>query len=186
MANLLRHVRAGTRKLGWNHPSTTNAPATISVWSTAFPDGGPIPQRHAGVGVGDNISPPLTWGNIPAGAVELVLLVEDPDAPLPRPFVHCVVTGINPDLTGIDAGALSGHADSSQSPFDIGKASMGQSGYLGPAPIPGHGPHRYLFQLFALDQSTDLAGRATKSRLLKAIRGHVIGRGQLTGTYERP
>ncbi|MFQ6328703.1 YbhB/YbcL family Raf kinase inhibitor-like protein [Nocardia sp. CWNU-33] len=186
MTNLLHRFRAGTGKLGWNHPSATNVPETITVSSPAFSEGGPIPSRHAGTGVGDNISPPLNWDNIPPGARELVLLVEDPDAPLPRPFVHCVVTNIGTDTSGIEAGALSVPADGPQAPFTIGKASMGKTGYLGPAPIRGHGPHRYIFQLFALDKTVDLARRrVTKRRVLKAISGHVIARGQLTGTYEQ-
>jgi len=62
----------------------------------------------------------------------------------------------------------------------------GKTGYLGPAPIRGHGPHRYIFQLFALDKTVDLARhRVDEKASLKAISGHVIARGQLTGTYEQ-
>ncbi len=186
MANLLRRVRAGTRKLGSNHPGIENAPVTLTISSAAFPDGSPIPKRHAGAGVGDNISPPLHWENIPSGTLELVLLMEDPDAPMPSPFVHCIVTGITPETPGIDAGALSINANAPQLPFTLGKPSMGQSGYIGPAPIRGHGPHRYIFQLFALDKKSDLPARAAKKQVLTAIHDHVIARGQLTGTYERP
>ncbi|NKY89347.1 YbhB/YbcL family Raf kinase inhibitor-like protein [Nocardia veterana] len=186
MTNLLHRFRAGTGKLAWNHPGVANAPETIIVSSPAFADGGPIPDRHAGPGVGDNVSPPLNWDNIPSGTRELVLLVEDPDAPLPRPFVHCVVTDIGPETSGVEAGALSRPADRAQVSFTVGKASIGKSGYLGPAPIRGHGPHRYIFQLFALDETVDPARRrVTKRRVLEAIRGHVIARGRLTGTYER-
>lgn len=70
-------------------------------------------------------------------------------------------------------------------PFTLGKSSIGKQGYFGPTSPPGHGPHRYVFQIFALDHASGLAAAPTKKRVLQAIQGHVIARGRLTGIYER-
>jgi len=170
----LRRIRAGEAKLAWNHPATADAPTTITLSSSAFAEGAAIPLRHAGVG--DNISPELTWDDVPAAAVELVLIVEDPDAPLPGPFVHCIVTGIDPRSPGIPESALGA---SGKGGYTLGKP------YYGPAPIPGHGPHHYIFQLFALDHPSSPTAKPTKKRVLSTITDHVLARGRLTGTYER-
>lgn len=172
--NFLRRIRAGEAKLAWNHPAVASAPDTIAISSAAFADGADIPLRHAGVG--DNISPPLSWDNLPDGTAELVLIVEDPDAPLPRPFVHCVAVGIPPARAGL-------------AEADLGKASTGEhtlgKPYLGPAPVPGHGPHRYVFQLFAVAQPLQLGAKPSKKAVLQALSGRVLARGKLTGNYER-
>lgn len=177
---LLRKIRAGESKLAWNHAATASAPESVMLSSTAFENETGIPQRYAGKGVGENVSPALSWTGVPDGTAELVLIMEDPDAPTPSPFVHCVAT-IQPNTDSLDEGALA----TSQSGVTLGKASFGQVGYLGPAPIPGHGPHHYVFQLFALDAPSGLEAKATKKGLLEAMQGHVIGRGRLVGIYER-
>ncbi|MET9492135.1 YbhB/YbcL family Raf kinase inhibitor-like protein [Nocardia sp. NPDC006630] len=183
IARLLRPVRAGISKIAWHHSATAVAPEQITVTS-AFAEGAAIPQRHAGKGVGADISPALHWSGVPAAAVELVLIIEDPDVPLPRPIVHGLFSGIDPSSGGIPEGALA--LEHSASPaFDIGVGSFRRRGYAGPRPIPGHGPHRYIFQLFALDAPSGLGGAATLAETLAAIDGHVIARGRLTGTYER-
>ncbi|WP_327144832.1 YbhB/YbcL family Raf kinase inhibitor-like protein [Nocardia sp. NBC_01327] len=184
IARLLRPVRAGIGKIAWHHSAIAGAPELITVTSTAFAEGAAIPQRHAGAGVGANISPALYWSGVPAAAVELVLIVEDPDVPLPRPIVHGLFSGIAADCGGIPEGALALEY-SARPAFQIGVGSFKRRGYAGPRPIPGHGPHRYIFQLFALDAPSGLGGEATLAETLAAIDGHVLGRGKLTGTYER-
>ncbi len=62
---------------------------------------------------------------------------------------------------------------------------MGKDGYLGPLPPPGHGPHHYHFQLFALDSRLDVRAPVDRARLLEAMKGHIIGFGELVGVYER-
>jgi phosphatidylethanolamine-binding protein (PEBP) family uncharacterized protein len=79
IARLLRGVRAGEAHLAWNHPAVCFVPSSIQLASTAFAPGAPIPVQYAGKGVGQNISPALVSENIPDGAVELVLVMEDPD-----------------------------------------------------------------------------------------------------------
>ncbi|MGW4767247.1 YbhB/YbcL family Raf kinase inhibitor-like protein [Nocardia sp. NPDC004278] len=190
IGRLLRPVRAGLGSTAWHHPAAKDAPETITVTSDAFGDNAAIPRRYAGDGVGDNISPPLQWSNIPPDAVELVLIIEDPDVPLPRPIVHGLVTGVDPHTAGIPEGGL--EIDSAAATSTVGDPMMRigfgafkRRGYAGPRPIPGHGPHRYIFQMFALDQPSGLGVDATRSSTLSAIDGHVIARGKLTGTYER-
>lgn len=104
IARLLRPVRAGIGKIAWHHSAIAGAPELITVTSTAFAEGAAIPQRHAGAGVGANISPALYWSGVPAAAVELVLIVEDPDVPLPRPIVHGLFSGIAADCGGFPKG----------------------------------------------------------------------------------
>lgn len=183
VGRLLRSVRAGERSLLWNSLAIGDAPASIALWSDAFENGASIPRRHAGVGVGENISPALSWSNIPRDTVELALVIEDVDAPLPRPFVHTVVTAIPPEVARIEEGLL---AEGLGHPGVFGKGTSGGRGYRGPNPVPGHGLHAYVFQLFAL--AAPLPGsRASlsKARLAKAMAGIVLARGRLYGTYER-
>jgi len=159
----------------------------MTLRSNAFDDGTPIPQRHSGAGVGNDISPHLEWTGAPAATTELVVIVEDPDVPLPRPIVHCLITGIAPQVHEIPEGALNlgSGQHGTDPPFVIGRGTARRRGYAGPRPIPGHGPHRYIFQMFALDTTTGLGEDATLTRTLAAIDGHVIARAKLTGIYER-
>lgn len=106
LGRLLRRVRAGDARLAWNAAGLRDAPAGIALTSPAFADGGAMPQLCAGEGVGDNLSPPLAWSGLPDGTKELVLIVEDPDAPLRRPAVHLIAAGIAPDRAGVPEGAL--------------------------------------------------------------------------------
>ena len=183
VGSMLRGVRAGERGLLWNSEAGKAAPASIELVSDAFDSGGSIPRRHAGDGVGENLSPPLAWRNIPRDTAELALVIEDADAPLPRPFVHTVVTAISPDVTRLSEGAL---ALGTRHPGVFGKGSFGGRGYRGPTPVPDHGPHTYVFQLFAIAAPLprDRAS-LSRARLAKAMSGIVLARGRLDGTYER-
>jgi Raf kinase inhibitor-like YbhB/YbcL family protein len=190
IGRLLRPFRAGLDKTAWCHPATALAPHTITLTSPAFLVGEPIPKRHAGVGLGDNVSPPLKWSGVADDAVELVLVIEDPDVPLPRPIVHALVSGIAPRPNEIAQGALNHSAatDATAPALRLARTGIGpfrRVGYAGPRPIPGHGAHRYVFQLFAVDIRTGLDETASLPTALAAINGHVIARGQLTGTYQR-
>ncbi|WP_078058479.1 YbhB/YbcL family Raf kinase inhibitor-like protein [Mycolicibacter icosiumassiliensis] len=183
LGRLLQPFSGHDSKTAWHHPATSNVPDIITVTSAAFGDGHQIPLRHAGNGLGDNISPPLSWSGVPANAAELVLIVEDPDAPLPRPIVHALATAITPSARSLTESEL--NPDTGSARICIGRGSFKRHGYAGPRPIPGHGPHRYIFQLFALNQPSGLDTTATIKTTLAAIHGHVIARGRLTGTYER-
>lgn len=178
----LRGVRAHEKYLIFNDPRFAAAPASISLTSSAFIDGGAMPTRYAGKGVGDNISPPLGWDNLPGGTRELVLILQDPDVPLPRPVTHFVVTGIPTGWTGLAEGALGA---TPLPPLAYGKGLFGMTGYAGPRPILGHGPHRYVFQIFALGRRLVLPSQPKLNLVLAGIAGTLLARGVLVGTYER-
>ncbi|GBG39953.1 YbhB/YbcL family Raf kinase inhibitor-like protein [Mycobacterium montefiorense] len=178
LGKLLRGVRAGTHR-GPLSGADFAAPESITVTSTAFADGAAMPSSSAGKGVGDNTSPPLHWDGLPPGTRRTVLIIDDVDVPLPRPLLHTVAV-IEPTLDRVAEGAMQ--------PGTAGirfiRADLGHHGYAGPRPIPGHGPHRYRFHVFAIDAAIpdDIA---TAKVLLAAMAGHVLARGTLTGTYER-
>ena len=179
----LRSVRAGDRHLAWNEPALAGLPDTIRLESPQFADGGALAPRHAGPGVGDNVSPALRWSPGPAGTAEFVLIVQDPDAPLPRPVVHAIATGIPANRTELAEGALQPGADAA---IRLGKGFRGHVGWSGPRPVRGHGAHRYVFQIVALDRPSGLAATPGLAAVLRAIQGHALARGRLVARYERP
>ncbi len=179
LGKLLRNVRAGEHRSPLAGSGFT-APYDITVTSTAFSDGGAMPASSGGKGVGDNASPQLRWTGLPPAAKQLVLIIDDVDVPLPRPLLHTVAV-IEAGVQGVDTGALQpGTAGIRFIP-----GGLGHRGYAGPRPIPGHGPHHYRFHVLALDGPVPDHVSNAKT-LLKQMAGHVLARGVLTGTYERP
>ena len=177
----LRHRRAGHHTLVWARPDL-QAPENFTLTSPAFDHGAPIPEKHRGRLLGANISPALNWTPPPAGAAELVLIVQDPDVPFGKPATHALTLAIDPSLNGIPENALT-----NPSPIPgirHGKGALGHRGWAGPMPIRSHGPHAYVFQLFALDQAPGLPAGFTLDQAMAAIAGHAIGRARLDGTYE--
>jgi Raf kinase inhibitor-like YbhB/YbcL family protein len=138
-----------------------------------------MPTRHAGTGVGDNLSPPLVIAGVPEETATLLLILQDPDAPIPRPVVH-LIAQLAPATRELAEGALNPGR-----PVCFGRGSFGHFGYAGPRPVPGHGPHRYIFQLFALTRVPPCAPDAGLKDYLAASAGYAAARGMLTGTYER-
>jgi Raf kinase inhibitor-like YbhB/YbcL family protein len=177
----LRNRRAGHAGLAWARPDL-QAPENFILTSPAFEHGAAIPERHRGRLFGANISPALAWTTPPARTAELVLVVQDPDAPRRTPATHAVTVGIDPALGGIPE---SGLADPSPIPgLKHGKGPVGHRGWAGPLPPRSHGPHSYVFQLFALDDHPVLPDTFTLDDTLAAISGCVIGRARLDGIYE--
>lgn len=164
-----------------------NPPAKIAVTSPTLRDGEPVPTAHTPDGRND--SPALAWTNVPAGTRELAVICEDPDAGNPPPFVHWVVYGIPARAKGLPA-ALP--IDGSALPSEIAGAVQGLSGfrraiYRGPAPPPGKA-HHYHFVVYALDKVIETKASEpplTRAQLLEAMKGHIIGQGELVATYER-
>ena len=176
----LSGIRPGPERTVFHSPEMAAAPATIRVTSPAFTDGGPIPEPYTDDG--DGTSPPLAWAGVPSGAASIAILVEDADSPTPAPLVHAIVY----DLPGGDGALPEGALDEDET----GKPPMGKNSFLGvewlpPDPPPGHGAHRYLFQVYALDGPLRLDGTPGRGAILKAMHGHVLARGMLTGTFER-
>jgi Raf kinase inhibitor-like YbhB/YbcL family protein len=178
LGRALRNRRAGHHTLVWARPEL-QAPESFTLTSPAFQHGDPIPERHRGRLFGANISPALAWTTPPAGTVELVLVVQDPDVPTGKPATHALTAGIDPALPGIGENGLA-----QSSGLQHGKGPLGRRGWAGPMPISSHGPHSYVFQLFALDLRPALTGAFTLADAVHAMAGHVIGRARLDGTYE--
>ncbi|WP_081488998.1 YbhB/YbcL family Raf kinase inhibitor-like protein [Cupriavidus basilensis] len=177
---LLRGRHAGDGSLACSDAALAALPATLALRSTAFTHQGAMPVRHAGRGVGANHSPALAWAALPATATHWLLLVEDPDVPLACAIVHALAWG--PASVGALAeGALSRE----QVPVGVTLAvnGLGDARYDGPRPLPGHGPHRYVFQLFALAAEPP-AGLA-RDALVAWLCAHAIARGRLDGVFQR-
>ena len=132
---------------------------TIQITSSAFAQGHPIPKKYTGEG--DDVSPPLSWSEIPEGTKELVLICDDPDAPTAEPWVHWVIYKIPADAKGLPEGVPRKPRLKEPPGAVQGKNSWPASeaiGYRGPMPPPGHGVHHYYFKLYALGRPID--GRA--------------------------
>lgn len=184
VGHVLRGARSGMNELIFNESEMAQVPATIQVSSPAFGEGQPIPTRYTEDG--EKRSPPLDWRGVPPGARAVVLLIEDADSPTPAPLVHGIVW----DLPGRDGGLRDGELpnqsgqESGKTP-EMGRNSFLQTTYLPPDPPPGHGVHRYAFQVYALDRSLDFAGSPGRGALLDAMKDHVLAKGCLVGTYQR-
>jgi Raf kinase inhibitor-like YbhB/YbcL family protein len=178
----LNKVRAGAADLAVVHTEITGVNATIDVGSTAFGYNDSIPSRYTADGPG--LSPPLEWNGVPPTAAAVVLLVEDADSPTPHPLVHALVWDL-PGTNGfLPEGALRDESKESRV-RSTGRNSYLSTSYLPPDPPPGHGPHRYVFQIFAIDQRLGFNSPPGRHALLDALQGHVIAKGMLIGTYER-
>lgn len=180
----LRGLRAGVAGIASQRNWGAGALDCIRVTSTAFGAGTDIPERFTADGAG--VFPPLAWERVPVGTRSLVLLVEDPDVPIPIPLVHALVYNIPTTLTGLNEGAIPSILQgASEQGFRAGRNSYGRSGWIPPSPPPGHGPHHYAFQLFALDFSPTFEWPPGRLAMLRQMHRHVLGFGVLFGVYER-
>jgi len=153
--------------------------AVISLSSPAFADGATIPDKYTCKG--ENVSPALKWDGVPNGTKSLALIMDDPDAPIGT-FTHWVIFDLPPETRELSEAVPKDERLPSGALH--GKNGMMQLGYFGPCPPPGK-PHHYGFALYALDTRLDLAAGASKGQVLEAMQGHILGRGQLTGLYQR-
>jgi Raf kinase inhibitor-like YbhB/YbcL family protein len=157
-------------------------PSPITVQSRAFAPGGAIPIEYTDYGKG--ISPPLSWSGAPAGTKAFVVMMEDPDAKSPLPFVHWTavlpanVTSLPENVPPIERHPALPNASQ-------GTNSRSTLGYFGPRPPAGSPPHSYHFQVFALDAVPNLPSGYNRHALLKAMQGHVLARGDLVGKFAR-
>ena len=146
--------------------------AALTLTSSAFADGGRIPQRHTCDG--EDVSPPLRWSDPPAETRSLAIVVDDPDAP-GDVWSHWVVWGIDPSVREL----AEGHAGGIE-----GRNDFGAGGYGGPCPPRGDEPHRYSFRLYALREEPRLAAGASREELLAAIE-EPLAVAELIGRYGR-
>jgi len=154
----------------------------LEISSSAFAPMGAIPKRFTCDG--DDLSPPLAWTGVPAGAKSLALIVDDPDAPDPKAprmtWVHWVLYDLPAAASGLAEAVAS--ADLPAGARE-GLNDWKRTGYGGPCPPIGR--HRYFFKLYALDATLGDLRRPTKAKLEAAIDGHVMARAELIGTYQR-
>jgi Raf kinase inhibitor-like YbhB/YbcL family protein len=182
IGSAMSSVRAGEQKIVSYQPNRSGRENLI-VTSSSFTDGSAIPKQFTPMGA--NRAPELSWSAVPSGTRELVLIVEDPDAPMPSPFAHWIVHRIPPTVQSLPAGLPNERLLS-----QLGGAVQGQNdakirGWYGPKPPLGHGLHRYHFQLFAVDTQLSLGPDATLDEISRALSGHVLADGEIVGTYER-
>ncbi|MFD5815750.1 YbhB/YbcL family Raf kinase inhibitor-like protein [Streptomyces sp. NPDC127038] len=187
LGRLLNNRRAGETHTAWRLPNL-EGPDTLTLTSEDFGDGQAMSLRHCAKTIGgDDVSPHLAWTAPPTGTAQLLLVVEDIDVPLAKPAVHCLAL-IDPAAGHLDPGALATRRPASG--VRLLRSTIGR-GYHGPGPIKGHGPHRYIFELFALaapldnTPTTTPPDRKRPRALLPTITAPVLARGRLTGTYER-
>jgi Raf kinase inhibitor-like YbhB/YbcL family protein len=150
----------------------------FELTSTGFVHEESIPSKYTCDG--EDVSPPLQWGDPPQGTQSFALIMDDPDAPVGT-WVHWVLYGLPADARTLpegvapDAELVGGGRH--------GKSSWGRLGYGGPCPPSG--THRYFFKLYALDAALDLDSGASKEQLLQAMEGHILAQTELMGTYSR-
>ena len=175
--------RAGVESIAVVRPELT-PPASLELSSPAFVDRARLPERFTADGEG--VSPPLVWGDPPEGTAMLALLVEDADAPTPQPLVHAIVWNLPPRGGDLAEGAIVADGTGRAQGGDVGRNSYLGEGWLPPDPPRGHGEHRYVFQLFALDALVGIGGSTPgRGAMIAAMAGHVLAAGVLTGTYSR-
>jgi Raf kinase inhibitor-like YbhB/YbcL family protein len=155
---------------------------TLTLTSSAFADGGPIPARHTCEG--PDRSPPLAWSGIPPKARSLTLIVDDPDAPDPAAprmtWVHWVLYNIPVSAHGLAEAVPAG----SLPPGTVeGITDFKRRGWGGPCPPIGR--HRYYFKLYAVDLLLPATPGQTKAQVERAMAGHVLAETRLMGTYQK-
>lgn len=191
---LLRSQRGRDAKLFYKGPAFANLPEpSLEVTS---PDCGAsnstMSSKHGKDG--GNRFPTISWDppKSDTEVKEYVLIVEDPDAPLPSPIAHGVYYAIPTSNRSVDASCLemvgTKSANDLKGGFKFGQNRMGNA-YGGPRPVLGHGPHRYFYQVIALKEKVDQKGFAatkpTREELAKAIEGKVLAWGIWIGVFER-
>ncbi len=152
---------------------------SITIKSTAFEAGGPIPKRYTADGL--DVSPPLEWTVPPAATKSIAVICDDPDAPVGT-WVHWVLWSLPADARSLAEDVPK--QDTLPNGARQGRNDFGRIGYGGPSPPRGPA-HRYCFKLYALDCVPNLKPGATKADLERAMRGHILDQGELMGKYGR-
>jgi Raf kinase inhibitor-like YbhB/YbcL family protein len=157
--------------------SADTIPASMTVTSTGFDEGGTLPERFTCDGT--NISPSLRWENVPAGTAELALVVDDPDASSGT-YVHWVVVGIPASLTGLAEDSVPEGARETRQSEDRDR-------WRGPCPPGGKGAHTFRFSVYALGEALpkSVDGDTSLPSALDDIRERATGKGVLSATYAR-
>lgn len=149
-----------------------SAMAALQISSTAFQNNGTIPRQYTCDG--KDINPPLMIANCPQGTKSIALICDDPDAA--GTWVHWVLWNIDPSVREIKENTVPQGAVEGMN--DFGKHSYG-------GPCPPMGTHRYFFKVYALDTMLAISPNAQKAALEQAMKGHILGQGQLIGLYKQ-
>ena len=152
--------------------------SSMQLTSSAFTNGGNIPQQYTGEGT--DISPQLTWTDAPETTKSFALICHDPDAPLVSPghygYVHWVLYNIPNNVISLPEGT---------DMYTSGINDFGNEGYGGPMPPNGHGIHHYFFWVLALDIKPSLPEKLNLWDLLAKVEPNVVGMNRLIGKYSR-
>ena len=148
-------------------------PKIMKISSPAFENNSKIPEKYTCDG--ENINPPLKIEGVPKEAKSLVLIVDDPDAPIGT-FLHWLVWNIPPETNFIEENSLPEGAVQGRN--DFGKENYG-------GPCPPFGTHRYFFKVYALDKVFDLPPGSTLKEVEKEMEGHILDQAQLVGLYQK-
>ena len=154
----------------------------FALTSPAFKPDDRIPAKYTGEGA--DVSPPLEWSDPPEGAKSFALICDDPDAPMGT-WDHWLLWNLAGDLRKLPENVAKTETVAALGGARQGKNSWPKIGYNGPMPPKGHGTHHYHFDLYALDTALDLKTGADKKTLLAAMKGHILGKATLMGTYSR-
>jgi len=155
VGHALINQRAGMEHVLYNLLHRERTSARLSVSSPTFQFNGPLPTRYTSDGLG--VSPPLEWDAVPSGAASIAILEE---------------------------GALASHKHAG-SGLETGPNSYLQRAWLPPDPPPGHGEHRYVFQVFALMPGPNFSSPPGRREFIEVILNRALAVGCLIGTYER-
>jgi len=147
-------------------------PGNMKLISPAFENNQLIPSKYTCDG--EDINPPLEISEVPEGTQGLVLIVDDPDAPMGT-WTHWIVWNINPSTTLIEENSVPEGA------FQ-GMNNFGKQPYGGPCPPSG--THRYQFKLYALDTKLELNPLSDKKNIEEAMENHIIEETMLVGLYK--
>ncbi len=167
-------------------PAQPPRPA-MTLATTAWPDGDPIPVKYTQAG--EQVSPELKWTNAPPGTQSFLLHMHDPDVARNKTTedqVHWLVWNIPATATGLPEGVPKGEklADGSMQTSASGPV------YRGPGAPANGPPHHYTFEIYALDTKLDVTPGAdafeTRTIVMKAVQGHVLGKAVYAGLFRRP
>jgi hypothetical protein len=161
---------------------------TLTLTTTAFDDGGIIPNKYTQAAEnGAAVSPKLTWTNVPDGTVSFALILHDPDTSLQKTtneVLHWMIFNIPGTTRELPEGmpATAQLPDGSIQALNLSK----KVGYMGMGARAAGPYHHYTYELFALDTKLTLGPDATQADVMKAMDGHILGKGVLEGRFHRP
>lgn len=155
----------------------------MDVTSPVLEDGGEIPERFTCEG--EDLSPTLRIQGVPDEAETLAVIVDDPDAPRPEPWVHWLIWNLPAGTDELPEGYPPSGSGSTVAQARQGENDFGDVRYGGPCPPPGHGTHRYRFHVYAMDTELEIPEGSSRAELEKVIQGRILDEAKLVGTFER-